>query len=278
MDNVVNTGLDSLGVCTDGSQDYTPEGCQFPSTRFIDGTYTDNNAVALLVSQLQQKHGAGQKMRIMVHISSPCTASAGSTIQESCMAFSAKTIKDYFDTTAGKTEWSADWAGPFPLPSPARQIFQGAPPEVVADPLTTSTDDASFFSYAYQKDLTTVGNAAYGISAGTKVDLMMFFANIASSSAGSDIFGVGNSTTASYAQLADDACHSMANVVKEFYDGADITPDMFQESVMCHGQTAIDTATANNAQYNTITATNLAAAAATDAARGAAGDLDAMNV
>ena len=89
----IDSGLDVLGVCTDGAQDLDPKGCQFPSARFIDGCYTDNNAFAILVGQMQQKHGVETRLRFVVHVSEHCIS------EDACNEMAARAADIYFDTS-----------------------------------------------------------------------------------------------------------------------------------------------------------------------------------
>jgi len=210
-------GFDNLGTCTDGAQDHTASGCRYPAARFIDGTYTDNNALAILVGHLQQKH-PGKRLRIAVHVSTECSASADPTVTlpVACTAAATQAAADYFDTSDGASNWCPDCIGAGPLPAPPRQIFEGAPPAVHADPLTAESNDDHYFSYVVGQNLTTVGNAMYGVIPGTKVDLLFLMANTGGE--GGNIFSTAATTSSAYGALADAAHTSINLVIRGFYE------------------------------------------------------------
>jgi len=202
-------GLDNLATCTDGALDHTRSGCRYPSSRFIDGTFTDNNALAILVGHLQRKH-PGSRLRIACHVSTECAS------QGACADAATAAAADYFDTSAGNSNWCPDCAVG-DLPAPPRQIFEGLPPPTEADPLTAmAADTPQWFSYVHGANLTTVENAMYGVQAGTKVDLLFLMANTGGE--GGNIFSTSNATTAAYAALADQAYQSIEPVIRGFYE------------------------------------------------------------
>ena len=56
-----------MGVCTDGQRF-----CHFPASRFVDGGYVDNTALAVLVGHLQQKHGMDTTLEIITQVANAC--------------------------------------------------------------------------------------------------------------------------------------------------------------------------------------------------------------
>lgn len=169
----IKNELATLAVCSDGTAAKTANspGCVFPATRLIDGGYTDNGALALLVAYMQRKHGMKTLLELMLQYSNECKST------EDCTATAKKQVSVYFDSPAGKSSWNS-YSVPgvnVTLPAQPLQIFQQTPPELQkADANSQYNAD---FSYV-RGQFTTVENRAFGVRAGSTVNLIIQNANM----------------------------------------------------------------------------------------------------
>lgn len=168
FEGVISLNLQSLGVCTGPDKSST---CDFPSLRLLDGGYTDNSGVALLVGKMQKERGVGVPLRIAVLNSDGCLAGVTSL---TCEDAAAGNWGDLF----GVQSWQPGFMNfeGVNVPSVDAQVF--ATPSAAAlfaTPLNI-TKGPHLMTYT-AIHATTIDAPDWGVKEGTTVELINFQIN-----------------------------------------------------------------------------------------------------
>lgn len=154
-------------VCSNAAADDI-NNCTFPSVRFIDGAFTENQALALAIAHMQKKH-PGKMLTIIGTNADACDGTAD-PIQ--CVKISS--MRSLFANGPYPTD-TGEWR-PYVIPSPNRTIFAESITDEQA--LGTAIGPATVTQQTYLAGVfTTIDNVHFGVSAGTKVDLTLINMN-----------------------------------------------------------------------------------------------------
>jgi len=230
MDVLEHTGLQDMAVCSGE----TMSNCEFPSIRLLDGGYTDDSGIAMLVSHLQDKFGVGTPLGIIALDSDACTntsdipASCSSSAQyESRLLFSddEKDQKEFNGTLeaqlalgiAGlnlhfpdKTIFDRDWT--------VSQFGTG----LGADMLHQADHGMTFHRGVYH----TIDNEKFGVRKGTAVTLTVVNINSVLSTI---VVDEGLQVTDEYAQLAQNTYEVIKKAI-EYYDDSECS----EKKLLCN--------------------------------------------
>lgn len=127
--------------------------CPFPRARLADGGYADGVATAQTVGALQRAAGTGRKIRLVLTGNVDCDVPAG------CVN---EAIAKLFTDPPFARSWT----------TPSQRVFAASWAQVVVAPLAGTN-----FTQAAVLKTHTVANAAFDVSAGTPVDLLILSNN-----------------------------------------------------------------------------------------------------
>lgn len=158
-----------VAVCSNAAADDINK-CTFPAARFIDGAFTENQALALSIGHMQKKH-PGKVLKIIGTNADACDVPADPV---QCVKVSS--MRSLFANGPYSTD-TGEWR-PYVIPSPNRTIFAESITDEEA--LGKAVGPGSFLNYkpTYLKGtFTTIDNVHFGVVAGTKVDLTLINMN-----------------------------------------------------------------------------------------------------
>jgi len=168
FEGLINLNLQSLAVCTGPRPS---SGCAFPSLRLLDGGYSDNSGVALLIGKMQKEHGVGTPLRLALLNSDGCVEGVASKL---CQDAAAGNWGDLFGVQSWKPGFM-DFEGIY-VPSVNSQVFATpSPGSLFATPLniTNGTHPMTYTALT----ATTIDAPEWGVKEGTTVELFNFQIN-----------------------------------------------------------------------------------------------------
>jgi len=202
----VVAGLDELGlvqgmaVCSNNVTD-----CEYPSVRLLDGGYTDDSGIALLVSRLQAKYGVNTPLRIAALDSDQCYNATD--LHASCatnVEYEAEFL--YVNTH----ERAAEKRQVYGVPMPNKAIFDHDWSKPSIKDVHVASNNMTYHIGAYK----TIENQLFGVQAGTQVTLMVFNIN---SMLSTILVNKGTSQTENYADLAQQTFEAASATLEQFF-------------------------------------------------------------
>jgi len=171
-------GAENYAPCSSGD----PSSCDFPSSRLMDGSYTDNLGVVAAIVDLQRRYPLAPSFRLFVSFANSC-ASTGPLTMASCVPNDNSLERLFanppmsqsgslYPSTPGGVYTTAQ--PPVGILELSQQIFAEASPDE-----WDSHGPSAFRTMTV--DVTTVDNLAYGVHAGSNVTLLVFFGNAGTS-------------------------------------------------------------------------------------------------
>jgi len=236
-------GLQDMAVCAGDEPEIHK--CQWPNVRLLDGGFSDDGGIALMIGKMQKEKGVGVPLRIAALDTGQCNSDADSL--KPCYGSSSYNLWSLFGQGYGKN-WKEGYvhAGPYIMPnSPSvnATIFDKKVPEeqlthtynAIPNSNNPSVLNSKNMSYSVL-NVTTVEQKAWGIKAGTPVEIFSLHVNSGLSTelvASKDDSAVKNDQYADLGQRVYDVLtRSGTNVLQKFFQdgGSAVTSCSFAEA------------------------------------------------
>jgi hypothetical protein len=184
-----STSFDNFAVCSQ----WPNLPCQTEDAYLIDGWFADNPALPINIGHMQQKIGINETIKVILTNCNDVWDSEWNRAQY--LAY----FSTYFNENIvpGNYSWGPGWF----VPSRSQQIFSEYLDPAGLDAILEPIADSNMTTALLQG--TTIGNPAYNVRAGQKVEMLLLNAN-----ANITTFVIGKTAIETYTQpLADMASH-----------------------------------------------------------------------
>jgi len=195
-----------MAVCSNNVSE-----CAYPDVRLLDGGYTDDSGIALLISRLQAKYGAKTPLRIAALDSNQCDYGSGDDLKTACTA-SVSYESELLFITSGTQASEVDEQMFTSNLQRNTAIFDAdwGTTELGLDASKPGNHNMTYHVGTY----TTIQNTLFGVQAGTRVTLMVFNIN---TNLPTVLVDQGSNTTGAYGDLAQQTYEVASDALEEFF-------------------------------------------------------------
>jgi len=213
VDVLDHAGLQSMAVCSGAGTGESNKKCQYPDIRLLDGGYTDDSGIALLVGHLQTKFGVNIPIKIMALDSDGCSMGSTAAACKEGVEYEAEWLfqQDKKRTYNGinlpsKTIFDTKWDS---------SLFKDMYGNSISLYKASAGSTASAERVTYHLGTyTTVENKVFGVQAGSSVELMLINVN---SMTDMILVDEGAANTAKYTKLAEDMYTATQEAVRKYF-------------------------------------------------------------